>query len=81
MLTVRKPDIYESIPEDLYHLGVPLVVLIKLADLVDFTKAEPFTSYEKVILDQLLIILKSNDVEGRQRTHICFFIDNMYPLQ
>lgn len=76
----RHVDKYEGIPQSLYDIQVPFQVLLKLGNLVDFQKSR-FTSYEKIILDTLLTIIKCNESELSKRINICFFIDGMYPIQ
>jgi hypothetical protein len=77
----RKRNRVHEIPSQLYDLDLPADVLIRIANLVDFFKEAKHSSYEKIIINNLLIILNTNDLAISQRLNVCFFVHTLYPIQ
>lgn len=78
----RKRDRYREIPQMVYDLGADVKLLQQLAEHIDLSvETLPVSYQQKFIMDNLLIILNTNDTAASKLLNIHFFLDTMYPIQ
>lgn len=83
MLAVSKSrqSIYDRVPEQIYELGADVPLLLALSKFINLETNETLTSYERVIYDNLVIILNANDTAANKLWYIQQYVNGLYPLQ